>query len=141
VETPRKRCVGIPVHAWWISTGGAFCTYRSDFLTALKPLVDFTCMCLFIQLVVNLPKLLLFISFPLGVEYFTYFIFLSIILFLRGFSTCIILPVWHMQQNLRGTKIVTFARRAASRSVSGRDNPKLQHCTKFIPRWILVALN
>jgi hypothetical protein len=133
VETPRKRCVGIPVHAWWISTGGAFCTYIGRGFWQLKA-INWLYMCLFIQLVVHLPKLLLFISFPLGVEYFTYFIFLSIILFLRGFSTCIILPVWHMQQNLRGTKIVTFARRAASRSVSGRDNPKLQHGTKFIPR-------
>ena len=68
---------------------------KVGFPDSLKPLIDFTCVCLY-----NLPKLLLFISFPLGVEYFTYFIFLSIILFLRGFSTCIILPVWHMQQNL-----------------------------------------
>ena len=32
---------------------------------------------------------------------------------------------------IRGTKIVTFARRAASRSVSGRDNPKLQHVKNY----------
>jgi len=52
-------------------------------------------------------------------------------MYARGFS---ILPFWHATStNVSEIEIVTFARRAASRSVSGRDNPKLQHGTKFIP--------
>jgi hypothetical protein len=91
-------------------------------------------MCLFIQLVVNLPKLFLFISFPLGVEYFTDFIFLSNFIPARIFHMHHFACLAYATEPIRGTKIVTFAMRAASRSVSGRDNPKLQRGTKCIPR-------
>ena len=91
------------------------------------------CMHMFIQLDVNWHRLF-FGLFPLHyLQSITPNFYFSLFfpMYAQGFS---ILHFWHATRTyVSEIKIVTFARHAASRSVSGRDNPKLQHSTNFIP--------
>ena len=86
---------------------------------------------MFTQLEVNWHRLF-FGLFPLHyVQSITPNFYFSLFfpMYAQGLS---ILHFWHATRTyVSEIKIVTFARRAASRSVSARDNPKLHHVTKF----------
>ena len=86
---------------------------------------------MFIQLDVNRLFFVYFLSITCRALHQVFILAYFFPMCVRGFS---ILPFSHATSTyVSEIKIVTFARRAASRSVSGRDNPKLQHGTKFIP--------